>query len=126
MNSTDRTKLLRETLSDDSLAALRTDSLRGGLEVLRARRRRRRLAVAVAGAAAVALFFGLSLPGRRQERTTNVAPISAGHRARLPPIEVITDEELLALFPTQTIALVGTPGRQELLFLDERPARVAH
>jgi hypothetical protein len=32
--------------------------------------------------------------------------------------EIITDEELFALFPNRALALIGSPGHQQLVFLD--------
>jgi hypothetical protein len=35
------------------------------------------------------------------------------------PIKVISDEDLLALFPDRSMALLGPPGQQQLVFLDK-------
>lgn len=37
-------------------------------------------------------------------------------------IRFINDEELFALFPDRPMALIGEPGQQQLVFLDNRPA----
>jgi hypothetical protein len=34
-------------------------------------------------------------------------------------VKFINDEELLALFPGRPLALVGKPGEQQLVFLDQ-------
>ncbi len=34
-------------------------------------------------------------------------------------LEIITDEELFSLFPNRPLALVGKPGHQQLIFLDQ-------
>jgi hypothetical protein len=33
-------------------------------------------------------------------------------------VKIITDEELFALFPNRAMALIGSPGHQQLVFLD--------
>jgi hypothetical protein len=33
-------------------------------------------------------------------------------------VKIITDEELFALFPNRALALIGSPGHQQLVFLD--------
>jgi hypothetical protein len=40
-------------------------------------------------------------------------------RAGFSPVKLITDDELLALFPDRPVALIGKPGQQQLVFLDE-------
>jgi hypothetical protein len=35
-----------------------------------------------------------------------------------PPIKVLTDDELLALFPNRSVGLIGRPGHQTLAFFD--------
>ena len=37
-------------------------------------------------------------------------------------VKIITDEELFALFPNRAMALIGPPGRQQLIFLDHGDA----
>jgi hypothetical protein len=37
-------------------------------------------------------------------------------------VEYITTEQLFALFPNRPMALVGKPGHQQLIFLDDHPA----
>ena len=37
-------------------------------------------------------------------------------------VEYITADQLFALFPNRQIALVGKPGHQQLIFLDDHPA----
>ena len=40
-------------------------------------------------------------------------------------VKMLSDEELFALFPGRSLALLGNPGQQELVFLDRsaNPAR---
>ncbi len=36
-------------------------------------------------------------------------------------IRLVSDEELLAMFPDRPVALVGPPENRQFVFLDERP-----
>lgn len=47
-------------------------------------------------------------------RATVPTPPADGRDAKF-----ITDEELFALFPNRPLALVGKPGQQQLVFLDQ-------
>jgi hypothetical protein len=40
-------------------------------------------------------------------------------------VKIITDEELFSLFPNRSMVLVGQPGHQQLVFLDqpEKPVK---
>jgi hypothetical protein len=44
--------------------------------------------------------------------------VSGSSGAAAQPIKVISDEELFALFPRRSLALIGSPGHQKLVFLD--------
>jgi len=39
-------------------------------------------------------------------------------------MKYISDEELFKLFPGRSIALIGKPGEQELIFLDKQSEAV--
>ena len=43
-----------------------------------------------------------------------------------PAVKTITDDELFALFPGRSMALIGKPGHQELVFLDSPAAPSTH
>jgi hypothetical protein len=38
-------------------------------------------------------------------------------------VKIINDEELFALFPNRAMALIGSPGHQQLIFLDHGGAQ---
>gem|GEM_PF-1322696 len=116
-------------LAGDELSAFRRSSLEQGLGLLRRRRRHRRvvrwcLLASLPLAFAAGVFF--AWPPLPEARPVSVAESpAAGVSAAAPkarPVKFITDEQLLALFPGRPIALVGQPGHQQLLFLDQPPA----
>lgn len=121
MNAHDQEKLLKEILPPNGLADFRQASLAYGLAGLR-REQRRRHTVRLAAAAAVVLCisFGLAVKLRKTGANQNVqihpalataSAIVASH------VEFINDDQLLALFTNQPVALVGKPGDQRLVFL---------
>ncbi|HXP58972.1 MAG TPA: hypothetical protein VN829_00705 [Dongiaceae bacterium] len=120
-------RLLSELLAGDALSDFRRSSLEEGLALIRRRRRARR-AGRWCVLALLPLAFGagvlLSWPAR-------VRPVSVAdsHAARVPgqsagagSVRIINDEELMALFAGRPLALVGRPGHQQLLFLDQPAA----
>jgi hypothetical protein len=121
-------RLLAQILDDENVERLRAASLDAMLTAARSRRHRRALVSGVAGSLAVAgLAFVLAhrppspLPAAVMSTDSAPAPTPAASR-----VKIITDEELLALFPNHATALVGTPGAQRLVFLDaaeRRPAK---
>jgi hypothetical protein len=124
MKNTDENPLLKEILADEPLAALRHASLDQGLGAMRRARRFRRMA----RSGTVALLPVLVIMVLRLNKPTlEIAnppsiPGSQASVAAAPSIEsgvrMITDEELFALFPGRSLALVGKPGHQRLVFLD--------
>jgi len=56
----------------------------------------------------------------------SVAPpalrVAAAPPADTSKVKIITDEELFALFPNRAMALIGSPGHQQLVFLDHGAA----
>ena len=116
--------LLREVLAEGRDA--RAVTLRQGLTALhRARVRRRAIRLGVAASPAVLLMvlwlarhpLGTPRPTDRAEPTTEaVTPI---RRIAGTPIRIISDEELLAVFQGRPVALLGEPGHQRLVLLDE-------
>ena|SRR5436190_16569489 len=138
MKRDEQDRLLNEIISGEELKEFRRASLDHGLAAVQRRNHRRRTirtgAMLIAPAlVALALFFS-----RRQNaldrtdpvRSANVIPDSGnppphvGGYASTPPseaepIKVINDDELLALFPDRSLALLGPPGKQQLVFLDK-------
>ncbi len=125
MKRNDQDRLLDEILGGTELAALRQASLDAGLRRVRARARRlqaRRIGIV----AALPVLLAVALMGLRpgvsdtgSERTANAAaPAPRATAPEFKPIRAVTDEELFALFPNRSLALVGKPGSQRLIFLD--------
>jgi hypothetical protein len=123
MNAPDHDKLLNELLAEGELKELRQSSLENGLTALRAARessRTRRLVVAtlIPALVLVVILGSQIIPAFRSGKTN--AARSAQRAENQSPVKVITDEELFALFPNRPMALVGEPGHQEVVFLDQR------
>ncbi len=127
MNDRNHQHLWREILADDaSLGAFRQASLDAGLAAL-ARRRQRRRHLRTAALVAPALLLGFALVARYQSAASAPPLSSAADRTEAAPAEIttISDDELFALFPGRSLALVGRPGEQQLVFLDLPPGSVA-
>ena len=127
MNDRDHQRLLRELLAaDESLGAFLQTSLETGLVAL-ARRRQRRRHLRTAALAAPALLLGFGLVARFHSAAPAPAPSPAIARTETAPAEITTlsDDELFALFPGRSLALVGRPGEQQLVFLDLPPGGAA-
>lgn len=118
MNKSDNDRLLNELLAGDELDAFRRASLEESLALIRGRnvrRQRLRRAALVAVFVLVPAILLKDLVPRQGNRTARVVsrPVSK------QDVEVISDEQLFALFPNRPLALVGKPGQQQLVFLDE-------
>jgi hypothetical protein len=147
MSPDDHDRLLRELLGTDALEALRRDSLAAGLAAVRAQRRRRATLTGATAAITLVAAFGWMWHGRPSPEsvameheahlprlpayTVEITPAVMGTTEdvpdALPPatddgVQLISDEELFALFPGRAMALIGPPGAQRFLFLDEQPA----
>jgi hypothetical protein len=123
MKRLDQEQLLKEILAEDD--AFRRDSLDRGLACLRQQRRKRQWM----RAACLALLPGLVAAGIFLIQPRLARPVvSADHStgAPTPPqpspdtVKLINDDELLSLFPGQAVALIGKPGQQRLVFLDQQ------
>jgi hypothetical protein len=122
-------RLLRQVLTDDKLEAVRQQSLQAMLVSGGCRRRRRSLRRASMIGLLSLMLLSLILTHRPPPRSA-----TARHSSPAPPsltskntnrshrIEIITDAELFALFPGRSLALVGPPGRQQLVFFDQPTA----
>jgi hypothetical protein len=114
---TDKNPLLNEVLGGDELTHFRDATLARGLDALRRRARRRRQ-FQVATVMAPLLFLAW------QWHLRPAVPL-ASETALAPPaletgnVKYITKKELFALFPNRPIALIGEPGHQQFLLLDE-------
>ncbi len=117
----DPNPLLKQILLDDDLADFRQKSLEAGLAALRAERRRRTVVRRSSTGLLTALAIAVLLLRLNEERPVPVAssprtPVASPRPSR---VRFITDDELLALFPNRSTALIGAPGKQQLVFLDE-------
>ena len=121
MNSHDREKLLKEILPPGDPADFRQASLERGLAGLRRERRRRQIVrSSVIALAFICVSLGIVLKWRNTGQNQNAkmqlppvatSPVLAAH------VDFINDDQLLALFTNQPVALVGKPGEQRLVFL---------
>jgi hypothetical protein len=130
MKRDEQNRLLNEILETSEF---RSASLRRGLHAVR-RGRRRRWAIRASGmtlgvtAAILAMMFANSAP-RPGSESRPAPPPEIAHSS--PPaqestgIERITDDELFALFPGRSVALIGPPGHQQFVFLDQPSRRKA-
>lgn len=119
-------QLLDPVLGLDEMEKLRQATLEAGLTGLRRRRARRQ----VVRVCAVACLFVLPVCTihfyRGDSATRNAGSVAApasntvvANRVQEGGTKIITDEELFSLFPGRPLALVGTPGHQQLVFLDK-------
>ena len=113
----EKEELLTEVLANAE--ELRAVTLRAGLTALQRKRRRRavlRTATLMLPIAALVMLLAQRLL-TRDDRTGQISkgtPTVDG-----TSIRVLSDEELLAFFDGQPVALVGPPGHQQLLLFDE-------
>ncbi len=121
--------LLRELLDTEELAQLRDRSLDQMLAAAGARRKRRRtiytclLCLPLVLGLAGNLLWMHSPHTRSLPAVSSAVPIQAvgAPGTRPATVKFITDEELFALFPRRPMALIGQPGSQWLVFLDQKP-----
>jgi hypothetical protein len=124
MNHNNR-DLLREVLDRESLEEFRRASLATGLEFIRRRHRRRTVAKACAvvglpllGALAMVSYENVTW-SKGNSKLASPAGVVAADSNPSNDLQIINDEQLFALFPNQALALVGKPGHQQLVFLDQ-------
>lgn len=151
MKRSEQDQLLKEILAGDELSDFRQASFEQGLVAIRRQRRRRRVVRACA-LASLPFLLVLGILSRRapwdksaqdgaqsqKNYPTGQAPESPTRRiaSANPPVtaipapgagsgdvKFITEEELFALFPDRPLALIGKPGKQQLVFLDKRTAQ---
>jgi hypothetical protein len=120
MNRSEQDRLLREILDEGDTANFRAASLARGLDMLQQRKRRHRLTQACATAIVPCLLISALVfhqLSRSSPTSPSVAPALATG-ADTAKVKIINDEELFALFPNRAMALIGSPGQQQLVFLD--------
>ena len=118
--------LLRDLLDGDDDAAQRDAVLNASYRVLRRRRHvgyltRTLAVVAFAGLAALAISR-MSMPGSRPSRAGPKLAATQPLRV-VSHVQVITDDELLELFPGTPVGLAKINGKQRLIF--QRPGEEA-
>lgn len=120
MKPSEHEKLLKELLPDDGFADFRKSSLERGLASMRQHRRQRVLVRGGALATVAGLFvLGLLLKHPHPTQKTIAAVPSPASAAASEHVKFISDDELLAMFPQGSVALIGKPGQQRLVFLDK-------
>jgi len=122
MNHRDQEKLLKEILPPEDMADYRKSSLDHGLAGLR-RERRRRHVTRISAVAVVLLGLSLGIlfssrnPAPPEHVTAQTSPPSAPSSLAASHVDFINDDQLLAFFTNQPVALIGKPGEQRLVFL---------
>src|SRR5262249_29152362 len=115
--------LLNEVLAGDEIKHFREVSMARGLVALR-RRKQIRLAVRIALAMVVPAAIAYSIirlnPGPAVPSSISVASKS-DQLEKTERVELINDDELLALFPDRGVALIGKPGSQKLMIFGKLP-----
>ncbi len=112
-------QLLHEIFGGDELSVVRRSSLEAGLASLK----RQRLYARVAKAALLLpVLLALILVMRPTPTAQRIPP--NGSRPPQPSTRIISEKELFALFPNRPMALVGKPGHQRLVFLDQPKPQV--
>lgn len=125
MNEANREQqLVRELLSEELSDEVRARSLRQMLDASRRRSSQRRV-VRHVGASLALLAFSLLLfieSKPKQELGVNsvVASMLDERVIDGTPIRVMTDEDLFALFPNQSVGVVGVGEEFQLVFLDRQ------
>jgi hypothetical protein len=123
MTDQDKNQLLEAIFGDDELAQLRQTSLSRGLQEMRRRRQRAVAARLSMMALPVLLLAAMVLYSRFQPRDQAPAPTTMALASKAASkVEYITADQLFASFPERSMALVGQPGHQQLIFLDQHPA----
>ncbi|MGB0582645.1 MAG: hypothetical protein ACPGVU_23410 [Limisphaerales bacterium] len=127
-NKPDRNPLWNALVEDAADPEVRERMFRQTMTVARGRRRRR-VGMLVAGfllPLASFLFFLTSKEPLSVKQTT-VLPQTESRVASVDPPpklapkpDIISDEELFAMFPDHALALVGKPGEQQLVILGKR------
>jgi hypothetical protein len=126
MTPHEQDQLLKELLAGEEISDFRRTSLDRGIALVRLRRKRRQMAqravmVCVPLLLLLLLFIDqipklyLSGPATSQTYQPIPPPVQVGDTSE---IKLINDDELFALFAGRSIALIGKPGEQQLVFLD--------
>jgi len=127
MKHSDQELLLKEILAGNELSSFRQTSVERGLAALH-RRSNQRSVLRIAALAALPLLTALALllhssasnARRRTLASKSASDVAPSRPREIAKVRFISDEELFALFPDRSMALIGKPGEQELVFLDRK------
>ncbi len=120
MKPCEQDKLLEELLAGPELATLRRASLDNGLALLQRHRRAWQIRTGLLACIPLVLLLVLLLhQPASQKGLFGSGSTSLIAQPKSSSVKVITDAELLALFPGRPVALIGRPGQQQLVFLDQ-------
>jgi hypothetical protein len=116
--------LLQETLLDNDTRAASLETMLGAVR----QRKRQRRAVRLAAAASIVLAVAsLWLDGRESAAPSNKtsASVAAQPVATVPGthIRILSDAELLSMFPDRAVALIGPREDRQFVFLDDPDVR---
>ena len=130
MRRNDQDELWRDCLAGDEVQDFKQEALAQMLVAVRRRKRRQHMirlgALAIIPAAALLAFYF-----RPHEMVSPIQSVSASPTVKpaappqQQPVGIISDEELFALFPGRSMALIGRPGDQRLIFLDHKRAKTS-
>jgi hypothetical protein len=114
-------ELLAEVLAEGASAEFREATLAHGCSLARRRRRNQRfILVSTCLAVPIVLAVTMLLWQTRQTKPAVMAIQKAAPKIiEGTSIRILTDEELLEFFKGRPTALVGLPGKQQLVLLDE-------
>jgi hypothetical protein len=118
MKTPENSELLNDVLGGDELSLLRDATLAQGLAAMRTRARRRRRWQAAAIIVPV-LFLALRAHFHQTLPAPSEIPPAPPPVAAIGKVKYITKDELFALFPNRPVALIGEPGHQQFVLLDE-------
>ncbi|MDB6039043.1 MAG: hypothetical protein JWM99_2884 [Verrucomicrobiales bacterium] len=123
MKRTDQERLLKEIFDAEGESGFRRDSLNRGLKLIRRRKILRRCVVlCVLPSLLVLAIWRYSPPHLASVASIKTQPaitsFRVGQDSQRSKVDFISDEQLFELFPNRSLALVGRPGHQKLVFLD--------
>jgi hypothetical protein len=127
MKRHEQDQLLNEILAGEEVSDFRRASLDQTLDAMRRGQRRRQAGRIGAATVLVLMIAGGAMFSRLRNEparpavgvVSNVGNPPPPSESR-PPVEMINDDELFALFPDRPMALIGPPGKQQLVFLDTK------
>jgi hypothetical protein len=121
MKPEEHQRLLKAILAEEDASDFQQTSLEHGLTLLGRQRRRRYLMRSGALVAVLCLATLELVKWHSTEHRDGPNPqlSSTTQPAIVPQVKFISDDELLALFPNRPVALIGKPGQQRLVFLDQ-------